>query len=892
MRNLKHSVISVVLLGFLSLALAQESVDVELSIAEQPLSASLREVADSFELTIAFYSESTDGLEGPALEGEYTSEAAFDSLLADTDLEYTFISDSSVAVRPIAAVAGQGGVSDSKNSRPAPVLMVQNTMSETQTTVSSHSDDEAKAQQDQSSIPLEEIIVIGTNIRGVENPTVPVLTFDREDISQSGAITVEDFLRTIPQNFSQTSPIGLDSANDFNDASNFSNGTAIDLRGLGAGNTLTLLNGRRMTATGSGSYVDISLLPLDAVERVDVLTDGASAIYGADAVAGVVNFVTRNDFDGIELTGRYGTVTDGSREEYSLAASAGHSWVAGGALFGVDYVDQRPLLSTERDFFDPDLINPNGTVGADSERFGAFASFNQGLTDKLTFAVDAFYSSRESSSFINFQQQVELASDQEAYFINSRLSYDVTEDVTATIFFDSSREDGSQVNSAQPDNIDFIDNTLHVVEAQISGGLFHLPSGAPLSFALGAAYRDEKSELSDSNDPSVLSLSRENIAAYGELLIPIVGSENALPALKVFDLSIAARYEDYSDFDDTFNPKIGLHLIPHDDLILRASYSTAFRAPTLSTIARPEGVFIVNFPNSFFTAFPAPGENGTTSVINFPAGNPEIGPEQADVWSAGFEFTPGSLPGFTLSTTYFSIAYEDRIEDATVLDLLQNPAYSDLVDLNPDPTFVADTFERALSGGFDGITIVDPTISPEDVQVIFNAGTQNIAVRDIEGLDIGLAYSFDTDSGSFSASLNSTYLLSNDSRITDLSDPVDDLNVLYRPIDLKLRGGLVWSNGGLSVSGYVNHTGGYVDSVDRTIANDIDSWTTVDLAFSYDTLNRFDSVLLDGTRLSVNFRNVFDEDPPFVSTLDGFNYDTSNADPFGRFITLSFSKTF
>ena len=135
MRNLKHSVISVVLLGFLSPSLAQESVDVELNIAEQPLSVSLREVADSFDLTIAFYSESTDGLNGPALEGEYTSEAAFDSLLADTNLEYTFISDSSVAVRPIAAVADQGGDSDSKNSSPAPILMAQNTTSQGQTTV-------------------------------------------------------------------------------------------------------------------------------------------------------------------------------------------------------------------------------------------------------------------------------------------------------------------------------------------------------------------------------------------------------------------------------------------------------------------------------------------------------------------------------------------------------------------------------------------------------------------------------------------------------------------------------------------------------------------------------------------------------------------------------------
>ena len=117
--------------GGLSPALAQGVDDVELNIEPQALSASLREVADSFDLTIAFYSESTDGLEGPALDGEYTSKAALDTLLADTDLEYTFINDSSVAVRPVASATDQGGDRDSKNLNSTLGLTAQNQTTET-----------------------------------------------------------------------------------------------------------------------------------------------------------------------------------------------------------------------------------------------------------------------------------------------------------------------------------------------------------------------------------------------------------------------------------------------------------------------------------------------------------------------------------------------------------------------------------------------------------------------------------------------------------------------------------------------------------------------------------------------------------------------------------------
>ena len=351
MRNLKHSVISVVLYGFLSPALAQESVDVELSIAEQPLSASLREVADSFDLTIAFYSESTDGLEGPALEGEYTSEAAFDSLLADTNLEYTFISDSSVAVRPIAAVAGQGGDSDSKNLSPTPVLMAQNQTSQTQTSSGSEKNvDDLEGSERR----IPEIIVRGRNVgvERTEDDSQPFVTFEAEEINRSSATSVEDFLRTrLPQNTNvDLQGVGVTDGDSR---------SLINLRGLGADQTLILINGRRTIGTSVSSFdgvdfrqPDINGIPLSAIERIEVLPATASAIYGGGATGGVINIVLRLDYSGLEVSATYDNSfdTDSSIQRYELT---GGTTLAGGKTnltFAASYSSANDLLVRDRDF--------------------------------------------------------------------------------------------------------------------------------------------------------------------------------------------------------------------------------------------------------------------------------------------------------------------------------------------------------------------------------------------------------------------------------------------------------------------------------------------------------------------------------------------------------------
>src|SRR5262249_18260396 len=129
---------------------------------------------------------------------------------------------------------------------------------------------------------------------------------------------------------------------------NFDAVNSVDIRGLGAGTTLTLLNGRRLGQSDSGRSVDVSLIPAAAIARVEVLTDGASAIYGSDAVGGVVNFVLRRDFEGAETRMSYGEVVHGGLRQGSFSQTFGKNWNSGGGLVSYNLMSASPLERGDR----------------------------------------------------------------------------------------------------------------------------------------------------------------------------------------------------------------------------------------------------------------------------------------------------------------------------------------------------------------------------------------------------------------------------------------------------------------------------------------------------------------------------------------------------------------
>jgi len=202
--------------------------------------------------------------------------------------------------------------------------------------------------------PLElrgtiKVEVTGSNIyRSEAESALPVQVITREDIERSGSTTVAELMSRVSANvlgqndqlsISSFRPPGLSSVN---------------LRGIGSGDTLVLLNGRRVANYAfDGSAVDVNSIPLAAVERVEILKDGASAIYGTDAVAGVVNFILRKDFSGIEVTGYGSRPEQGGGEQYQGVVSAGFGDLAKDKYnVFVTAVHQKdePLTATDREF--------------------------------------------------------------------------------------------------------------------------------------------------------------------------------------------------------------------------------------------------------------------------------------------------------------------------------------------------------------------------------------------------------------------------------------------------------------------------------------------------------------------------------------------------------------
>jgi outer membrane receptor protein involved in Fe transport len=139
-------------------------------------------------------------------------------------------------------------------------------------------------------------------------------------------------------------------------------GSSINLRGLGADSTLVLINGRRVSTTGTsnGQFVDVSTIPVAAIERVEVLTDGASAIYGSDAIGGVVNFILRDDFNGAETSIRYGAAYDGEAAELNASQVLGWSNDRARLLAVYDHYRRDPLANADRDFAANSDLRPFG----------------------------------------------------------------------------------------------------------------------------------------------------------------------------------------------------------------------------------------------------------------------------------------------------------------------------------------------------------------------------------------------------------------------------------------------------------------------------------------------------------------------------------------------------
>jgi outer membrane receptor protein involved in Fe transport len=343
-------------LGLTFTLLAAETAKKAFDLPAGDAAATLKAFSDQSGEQIVYPVEQVRGVQTKAVKGELATREALNQMLADTGL--TVVQDEKTG-----ALAIRRDSAPNADSRP-------------------DNDQAAKMRKTESgAIKLATYTVLGSRIRQTETEgPSPVSSYDKEYIRSSGAMSLSDFLSQIPQTYSGIAFGRASTPNELNPefgqrtetatpAFNFVLGSSaaspaqtgvsgVSLRGLGSGSTLVLVDGRRAAQSANGNrgtdtrqgFVDLNTIPLGMVDHIEVSTDGASAIYGADAVAGVINIILKKNYTGTEISGSFKTAEHGGGRERSGSVISGFSSGKLSGTVALEYYDRQNLKAADRNF--------------------------------------------------------------------------------------------------------------------------------------------------------------------------------------------------------------------------------------------------------------------------------------------------------------------------------------------------------------------------------------------------------------------------------------------------------------------------------------------------------------------------------------------------------------
>ncbi len=858
----------------------------------------------------------------------------------------------------------------------------------------------AQDEEDEAKKPeREEVLVTGTYIRGVRPTGAQVIGITEEDVQISGAVNANDLLATVPQ-----------VTNLFNERTTVPNGqpqqiqvVRPNLRNLPGGNlatgaaTLVLLDGHRLPSVGVGQAApDSDMIPPGVVQRVELATDGGSAIYGSDAIGGVINFMSRKRIDGVELDLAYGLGDDYNTTDLNL--TAGHEWDTGSVYASYSFGDRDELLGKDRSFARrltyperlgserrcapanvsaggvnyamPDL-QPNTFVACDptqqsslspeQERQNFFAGYSQDIGDRLELGISGFYSERDVTATNGPILGLSNIGPSNPYYMDvdggggvQNVSFDFspyngnggenTTDFTAwsiapTLNFEFAdnwmlrtlvnygegetsfrKPDLSSAllneytsgttladainpysiadtqNTALLDEIlDFYltgDSKSEMLQARaiVDGSLFELPGGE-LRIAAGVEYFDEKFEQRKFDGPSggekggYLDADRDVQSVFAELYVPIIGEGNSIPLVSSLAVSLAVRYDDYSDFGSTSNPKFGLDYSPWDWMTIRGTWGESFNAPSLVDLIEGSQSTTSVFP--FVPIVPPdiaipPG----SWAMALQGATPDLDPQRAETWSAGFDIFPPVLPGLQLSATYYVIEFEDALGRPPVFDanlFFSNPGYQQFYVIEPTNEQIA--------------AAAATTRNPEEADVLLQPGapntfeiidfrTTNLGNSRIKGLDASVNYTADLDCGTLDLGTAANFRLTSQNQLGPGNPYESDLD--FGQPEYFVTTYVGFSTGAIRSRLTWNYRDGYdvlpAENVDQ---GSVDSFSIVDLFLAYDLQG--DGWQEDLT-LTLNVHNVFDEDPPENRLDNGDGY--ANGFTVGQLFQFGIRKTF
>lgn len=863
---------------------------------------------------------------------------------------------------------------------------------------------------------IEEIIVTGTLLRGAAPVGSNLITVGPEKIVSSGATTSNELLATIPQvsNLFNTVPSSRLSV-----AANQVQVVRPNLRNLSpetssSASTLVLFDGHRIAGVGvTQQAIDPDLIPAGAIERVEVVTDGGSATYGADAVGGVINFVTRKRFDGLKVDARYGFANDYYQVDGSLIA--GKDWGSGSLFVSYTYQHNDSIFGRDRDFIkqinwnnqvpiglscDPGNVQVRtGAANANfalpglvanslsscdpsddnsfiprSTRHGAIAGLHQELSDWLTVDLRAFYGERTSTSFSPYRGSVTVqgpnngraaqafyqpvvgspAANQTIFFtfapvlgqnsaqsssafqewgvnaefkarlnhnweLRTLLSYSSSnsefhiDGFNNTLLSAAGASSNSQTavnfyNPAATPNIDLIrqiansenagqgrDSLLNL-RTILDGTLLDLPGG-DVKLAVGYEYIDDQFQQRVAPPNAVrgairsvgyLPYDRRAHSAFGELQVPIVGEGNRMSGIHSLVVNGSVRYDHFSDFGSTTNPKIGINYKPVQWVGLRGTYSTSFNAPSPVDQLGASRNTITFFP---INAFVRPGEIPlVVGTVALQGSRPDLTPQTAKTYSFGMDLDPPFLSGFHASVNYYHVTFKNLLTQPNSTPVIFTN-YPDNVQTNPAGVSAEQLQAFALLAP-NGPSVINPLIAANrGVYEIVDFRVGNFGSLKVEGLDFVANYQKATGFGGVDAGLSGNYQLNRTGQTGPGQAPTNLLapgNINSR---LQLQATVGANIGNFRAQAVLNHSSGYKVVRASNLPQDrIGDFNTVNLFFKYDVPSG--SLLFKDLSLTLNVNNVFDQDPPINKLNDGRVAGYGNGFTLGRLIQMGISKKF
>lgn len=674
----------------------------------------------------------------------------------------------------------------------------------------------------------ERVEVTGSHIKRVDvEGASPVQTITRKDMEKTGYNSVSDVMRDT-------------TANSFGsmreDSGSGAAGVAhVDLRGLGSSNTLVLLNGQRLPSDAVTGAVDLNLIPMAAVERVEVLKDGASATYGSDALGGVVNIITRKDFSGNEIALSQSTpeLAGGKRQEISLVNGINKGRF--NMVNVLQYRDNETIFSRDRDWTNKGysmtgkqpayrgqngqwIASPNCEASSVEhtpqgdfckvrfsdystelpalQQLSVLSESNVELNAKVRLKARAGYTQKKvqwsyAPSPGTFQipanvhtglgpggtplpgadpnqpltvryRLMELGTrdteiETNAYNALVGTTVQVTENWEAEVNVShnqvDNRDEGingyaltsalnqaiasGQFNPFAPDGQKgSLDNTrynplqvtrsqLSSLDAKISGPITEMSAG-PLSMALGTNFTFQKySDVSDEKTVNGEIFGAAGSSGGGQRDTKAAFTEFSIPVTKKLELQLAGRYDQYSDFGDTVNPKMAFLYHATPNLLFRASAGTGFKAPLMQDLYASDSL---GFPTAI-DAVACRNERAAGGAT------PSCTPQQYEARSGGnkglkeeksISYTTGMIYAPTANFSFGSDLFLTKLNNVVGID------YDDVLQAEADHGANGQAYLKE-----HGVNVIrDANGYIERIE----APLQNLSAKQISGIDITSSY--------------------------------------------------------------------------------------------------------------------------------------------------------